>query len=347
MEAVMPDAPTLLQTMAAAVQLHRDHERIKGRPVDVPDDGGSVQKAIDAFYRDRDTRKAASEIPNAISVTTPSLTIRKEAPMPTFSDLIKSADRMLRAGRIEEANEAADAALRMVEKVKARTHEDDDDTVDDTWSSAADDDEDDDDNSNNVRKWSDSYTIPGYGGTPSPAQPESTLEGPRQKADTYNTGITPVSGQPPLRTKWDSRVDMIMQRDQVARSVTMTRARTEFPKDYQTYQTLTTELPTNEQHMTRRPIGANKRAPTCYEDLVSEQMLRGCNMEMAKVRVAQLYGYDAQRNYPGMVRKGADLSERFAKIVKSIHASEDVSLEEATRLARHRNQALYRALQSL
>ena len=126
----------------------------------------------------------------------------------------------------------------------------------------------------------------------------------------------------------------------------MTRARTEFPRDYTTYQQLSSELPTDEQHLTRRPIGANKRAPSTYEDLVSEQMAKGCNYEVAKVRVAQLHGYDAQR-MPSLMRKGADLGERFQKVVKSLSYEHDLSLEDATRLARQLNPALYRAMNSV
>jgi hypothetical protein len=323
--AAMTESVSLLKAMAASVDLWQQHQRARAAPDLIPD----------AIPMTKELRVLAA-VNNPSGGATPPLTIlkRQEEPM-NFSDLIKSADRLLKAGRYEEANEAADAALRMVEKAKARTHEDDDNTVDDTWSSAADDDEDDDDdddNGNNVRKWSDSYSIPGYGGTPSPEQPEDTRLGPRHRTDTYNTGITPVSGQPPLRTKFDSRIDMIQARDGVSRSIAMTKARTEFPRDYTTYQQLSTELPTNEQHMTRRPVGANKRAPSTYEDLVSEQMAKGCNYEIAKVRVAQLHGYDAQR-MPSLMRKGADLGDRFQKIVKSLSYENNLSLEDATRLA--------------
>jgi hypothetical protein len=172
--------------------------------------------------------------------------------------------------------------------------------------------------------------------------------GPRHGNQTYNTGITAVSGQPPLRTKFDSRIDMIQARDGVSRAIAMTRARTEFPQDYTTYQQLNAELPTSDQHTRHYPVGASvKRAPvTYYEDLISEQMSRGCTEEMAKVRVAQLHGYNAQR-MPSLMRKGADLGDRFQKIVKSLAYEHDLSLEEATRLARQRNPHLYKALTSV
>jgi hypothetical protein len=325
--------------MAAAVDLHQQHHRLTAVPNAIPD-----AVPVRSMTSEADILKMV----NNNRAPAPSLTLikRQEPPM-TFSDLIKSADALIRSGDLEGANEALTRADRMVDKAR-HNNKDDNETLDDTWSSAADDDEgDDDEEDDTVQKWSDSYSIPGMGGTPSPEQPEDTRLGPRHGNQTYNTGITPVSGQSPLRTKFDSRVDMIQARDQVSRSIAMTRARTEFPRDYTTYQQLSTELPTNEQHMTRRPVGANKRAPaTLYEDLVSEQMSRGCTMEMAKVRVAQLHGYDAQR-MPSLMRKGADLGERFQKIVKSLSYEHDLSLEDATRLARQLNPALYRAMNSV
>jgi hypothetical protein len=103
--------------------------------------------------------------------------------------------------------------------------------------------------------------------------------------------------------------------------------------------------PTRDSHARRAAGQATKAAPL-YEDLVSAEMRKGCTMEMAKVRVAQLHGYDAQR-MPSLMRKGADLSDRFDRIVKNISNSEYLSLEEATREARLRNPALYKALRSI
>jgi hypothetical protein len=337
---VIPDGgkPSLMEMMKAAAEAHQSmRPRLPNN--DAPD-------AIPIAKE----RRVVAPVNNPSGGTAPPLTLLKripeqEAPMPSFSDLIKSADRLLRSGDYEGANEAADAALRMVEKAKARTHEDDDDTVDDTWSSAADDDED-EDNGSGVKKWSDSYTIPGMGGTPSPEQPEDTRLGPRHKPDTYNTGITATTALP-LRSKFDARVDLVQQRDGVSRSIAMQRARVEFPADYRQHQAYIAEAPTNAQHLTRHPVGAaTKRAPTYYEDLVSAEMAKGCNYEMARVRVAQLHGYDAQR-MPSLMRKGADLGDRFARIVKSLSYEHDISLEEATRLARKLNPTLYRAMNSV
>ena len=75
-------------------------------------------------------------------------------------------------------------------------------------------------------------------------------------------------------------------------------------------------------------------------------MAKGCNYEMAAQRVCQAHGYDAFNNR--MMAKGSqDIEARFRKIVKSLSYEHDISLEEATRLARKRNPHLYRALNSV
>jgi hypothetical protein len=77
----------------------------------------------------------------------------------------------------------------------------------------------------------------------------------------------------------------VARRDGVSKLSAQQRARVENPEAYADHQNLNSELPTARQHM-RRPVGqTTNSAPTYYEDLIAEQMRKGCTMEMAKVRV--------------------------------------------------------------
>jgi hypothetical protein len=348
MEAAMTEGVSLLKAMAASIDLFNEHRRATASPDAVP--RGTLRKEADTLGM---VNNAGGRAPPLV------LMKRTEAPMASFSDLIKSADQLIRAGgaaNIEAANDCLEKAERMVSKARRTTitHEDFDPTdfaspsdpatdapdgdeeVDDDW------DEEDDD----VKKADEHFHYPHYGATSIPATPSSYGRGPNQHGDPYATGSNPTTGAP-SKTAFDLKVDMVQARDQTARHIAMATARNEFPREFSEHQNSLSEGPTRNQHARRSARQATKSAPSCYEDLIAEQIAKGCNYETAAVRIAQLHGYDAQRNYPSLMRKAADLSGRFDRIVKHIASNEYLTLEKATREARLRNPALYKALRSI
>jgi hypothetical protein len=336
----MTTNPSLLQTMSAAVELHRAHQRVTAAapPDAVPS----------AWLR---KRRPAAWLPNNAGGSAPPLTLlkRKETPMASFNDLIASVDALIKAGDYDGAEHALARADSMVNKARSRAVQDDEDDFESPSDPSndydGDDDDDDEEDGVRVKKASEHYSYHGYGGTPSPATPASYGTGPNQKSDTYATGSWPTTGAP-SKTEFDGKVDMVMERDGTSRHIAMATARNEFPREFTDHQNSLSEGPTRNQHARRSSAQATKAAPTFYEDLVAEQMAKGCNEEMAKVRVAQLHGYDAQR-MPSLMRKGADLGDRFQRIVKRLAFENDISMEDATRLARHRNPSLYKAMNSI
>jgi hypothetical protein len=88
-------------------------------------------------------------------------------------------------------------------------------------------------------------------------------------------------------------------------------------------------------------VGKNSGSET-FESLVSEQMVKGCNMEVASQRVAQLHGYEATRN--SMYKGESKLSDRFQKRVDALIA-EGYSGEDACRIIRKADPTLFRAMQ--
>jgi hypothetical protein len=313
--------PSLLQTMAAAIELHKQHQRVTATPREqIPD-------AVPHYLL---TKRAAS------------LTKPKEPAMASMSDLIKSADALIRSGDLDGADRALDRAMDKANHFHFYGIDDDEDDFESPSDPSNDDFDDDEDD---VKKADEHYSYPHYGSTPSPATPSGHGTGPSQHSDPYRTDSWPTTGAP-SRTAFDQKVDEVMARDGTSRHIAMATARNEFPREFTAHQNSLSEGPTRNQHARRSSGQATKSAPTYYEDLVAEQMAKGCSMEMAKVRVALLHGYDAQR-MPSLMRKGADLGERFQRIVKRLAFENDISMEDATRLARHRNPHLYKAMNSV
>jgi hypothetical protein len=83
-------------------------------------------------------------------------------------------------------------------------------------------------------------------------------------------------------------------------------------------------------------------ASTTYEDLVSEQIAKGCSYELAQQRVAQAHGYEATRNT--MYKGESRLADRFQKRIDDLIA-EGYSGEDACRLIRKSDPVLFRAMQ--
>jgi hypothetical protein len=185
--------------------------------------------------------------------------------------------------------------------------------------------------------------LPHYGGTAAPAQPSSLgAEGPSQRADTYQTSVTPTISQP-ARTSFDEHVDQIMERDKVARPVAMSRARVEQPAAYQSFQEFSSDEPTSAQQMRRDRGMTTKAAPTTYEDLVSAQMAKGVTEEVAAQRVMQQHGSFALRNRM-IAKRGPSITRTFAKAAGEIMAEDNVDRCEALRRLRKERPDWYRAL---
>jgi len=163
------------------------------------------------------------------------------------------------------------------------------------------------------------------------------------RPDTYRISATPPPEGPGKRHKFEARVDYIKDRDGISRTQAMSRARTEFPTTYVSYQRHLASRTTRQQHMVRGwdKVGKSS-ASTTYEDLVSDQIAKGCSYELAQQRVAQAHGF---RALDTRIMKSSNLADRFQRIVKRIADEDCCSLEEATRQARYENPTLFKALQ--
>jgi hypothetical protein len=319
--------------MAASVDLWRAAQRARAAPPDQIPDAISMAKEADTLPMRNNQGGSAPELV---------LMKRVEQPM-TFSDLIKRADALIRSGDYSGAYEALERADRLISKHSVHVHMNGNG---DSW-----DDEDDEDNDDfdspsdtSMEKASEHYRYPHYGATPSPATPSGHGRGPDQTSDPYATGSNPTGGAP-TRTRFDTKVDEIQERDGVSRHIAMSTARLEAPKLYMEHQNSLSEAPTRNQH--RCGTGqANKSAPTFWEDCVSAELAKGAStMEVASQRAAQQFGYDAFNNR--MLAKGSqNIEARFKNIVKRIADTEGCGLETATREARLRNPTLVKAMNS-
>jgi hypothetical protein len=158
----MTESVSLLKSMAAAVDLYNQHRRAAASP----------DSAVPVPVRKADTLNMT----NNQGGSAPPLVLMKrttEAPMSSFSDLLKSGVRLMEAGDYEGANAALEAADRKLNKSNHfhfyggnNTVDDDEDNFESPSDPSNDDPSDDDEEDDSVKKWSDSYTIPGMGGTP-------------------------------------------------------------------------------------------------------------------------------------------------------------------------------------
>jgi hypothetical protein len=97
--------------MAAAVDLHRAHMRATAT---APPD------AVPRYLLDK--RRTLLPMTNNTGGSAPPLTLlkRKEPAMASFSDLIKSADALIRTGDYDAADAALDRANRLIDKANRR-----------------------------------------------------------------------------------------------------------------------------------------------------------------------------------------------------------------------------------
>jgi hypothetical protein len=271
--------------------------------------------------------------------------------MSTISDLealIKSAERSIARGDFDAAEAGIDYANSVIRKAKRAADEEDDsdyndasnpsmDAADDDDGDDGEDDEDDDDSEPVAKAWHEHSNA----GSPHRMRGQHVRV---QQPETYRLSAAP---QPQGRTKrhrFDSRVEHIKQRDGVSKTEAMSRARVEHPVLYSEYQNWLADRSTSRQHMTRGHNLIGKGASTTYEDLVSEQIAKGCSPELAAQRVVQLHGYEAMRNRM-FTKTAEDITKRFQREVEKIMYEDGCDATEATRLARIENPTLFKALQ--
>lgn len=109
----------------------------------------------------------------------------------------------------------------------------------------------------------------------------------------------------------------------------------QFPDVFRSYQ----------QHLAPTSNNYRKRSPAIFEDLVSQEMRKGCNMEVAAQRVAQAYGSTALSNR--MFKRTYAVENQFRDAAEEIYRSENCSRTEALRKARQEKPTFYKALRSV
>jgi hypothetical protein len=139
----------------------------------------------------------------------------------------------------------------------------------------------------------------------------------------------------PTSTVFEKRVEFIRDRDGIAKTEAMGRAREEFPDDYQRHQRFHSD-----------PISAQaKSAPVTFEDLVAAEMRKGCNENVAAQRVVTMYGGAVLRDR--LSKSAAEINDTFADVVEGIFDAEGCSRTEALRKARLSSPRLFKALQNV
>jgi predicted nucleic acid-binding protein len=161
--------------------------------------------------------------------------------------------------------------------------------------------------------------------------------------ETYSLGTTPTTEQP-LRHKFDSRIEFVMDRDQCSRSEAMSRARQEFPETYADYQDALACQSTAAQATARGGKGVAKSRSATFEDLVRAEMLtKGVNSEVAAQRIMQQHGSFALRSR--MAKRAETASDTLQKHACWIAENTGADLTSALRKARELDPALYDATQ--
>ena len=337
----MSDSPTLLQTMAAAVDLHKQHQRLKASHDGGPPDSIPSLRKTATLPMSNNNGAPAPPLVLLKRVTPP-----KEEPMSKFSTLLKSAVTNLESGRLDQAERALAECEQMQ---KHSFHFYGDNTVDDdesdfeSPSDPSNDEPDDDDelDKRSIRKAS--YHHPYLGGAaPLPKQPSGTARGEDQQADTYSLGTTPAT-RAASPHKFDRLVEHVMERDSCSKNAAMATARREYPDAYESYQSFVAGSPTNEQATRRAGRGVGKRMPDSYEDLVAAEMRKGVPWRIAEQRVINVHGSTALNNRM-IKRDGPSVAAEFSKRATAIMWNDGVDRTEALRRLRKEQPWLYDAL---
>jgi hypothetical protein len=374
----MTDGPSLLQTMAAAVDLHKQHHRLTARPpAQVPDAIAVTRKAAPS------ERATLAMVNNAGGRAPPLVLMKRVEPKEEqmssqFETLLKAAVNAIERGGDGDLDTAERLLAKADKMVDASTHHhyhysgngnnsnDDDDDEDDGWddengngytkaksnnfkspsdpSNDEPDDEDEDDN-NHVKKASYHHDILG-GNEPLPAQPTGTRHGPDQDADPYALGTPMPATRTASTHKFDRLIEHVQDRDGCSKNEAMATARREYPDVYTAYQDFVASSPTNEQHSRRAGRGVAKSMTESYEDLVSSEMRKGLSWRTAEQRVINQYGSTAFNPGNRMIKRaGPSVTAEFTKRADQIlWDTPNIDRCEALRRLRKRSPHLYDAL---
>jgi hypothetical protein len=177
----------------------------------------------------------------------------------------------------------------------------------------------------------------------------SNRPGSRQTSRHPAKGVTIAEAtRPGQRHKFDDRVDFIKDRDSVTKQVALTRARQEYPADYEDYQKFNAGSSAQEQYARRAGYGiqVGKSAPTRFEQLVEAEMRKTqCSYEICAQRVGQAHGFRAFDTPSQITKRRSDLLYEFNKRTCEIMRDDHVDATEATRRARLEDYKLFSALQ--
>jgi hypothetical protein len=273
-------------------------------------------------------------------------------------DLLDAAEAALAKGDIDTAESLVGSALK-----KAKQAADDEDDTDDTDTDTDDaDDTGDTDDGDFEDDWSEPATSKTRKALRDLSKVSSFGEkyvnggdghvnmshnvGHRHHPETYPTGVASATGAR-TRTKFDALVEHVRGRDNVSRSEAMTRARQEFPRAFQSHLEHHASLDTTSAKLSRHernPVGKRAGGPT-FEELVSAEMAKGCNFEIAGQRVCQMHGFRAMDNRSSLAKSSERIADRWEAAVYKLADDYDISLDEACRELRKRDPALFRALQ--
>jgi hypothetical protein len=158
--------------------------------------------------------------------------------MSEIDDLLKAADRAMGTNNLDAAESIVDSLLM---KVKAASDNSDDEYGDPSNPSmdAADNDDDDDGDSEDDEEEDDSEDVSKAYHEYSNAGSPHRMRGEHvrvNRPDTYRISATPPPEGPGKRHKFIARAEFIRDRDGVSRAESLSRARTEFPETYVSYQ---------------------------------------------------------------------------------------------------------------
>jgi hypothetical protein len=275
-------------------------------------------------------------------------------------DLLSSAERALAKNDLDAAEELLGRALTKAAKELKSNNDDDDDFGDGPSATSMDadngddeddqddqdDDNDDDDGDEAVDKMlrtlrkDEAFTGRGKG-----HRNMSAVVGRRQMPETYRADMLPGTSQP-TRHKFSAKINEIAERDNVPKHVAQTTARLEHPDLYEDYQNKLSRQATTAQAVVRGLHFVDKRARPSYEAMVAAEMNRaGVTEEIAKVRLAQQYGFRVLDHQSSLSKAAERITDRFQKRVYDIADELGCDLTEASQIARRENPTLFKALQ--
>jgi hypothetical protein len=145
-------------------------------------------------------------------------------------------------------------------------------------------------------------------------------------------GALPTSTHFQSRHKFEALTSKIVSEEGIPKSQAMALARQRYPEVYANY------------------VGSSagkyfKRGSATFEDLVGEQMAKGCNYEIAAQRVMQLHGSNALRHRSAISKRAADIADTFDAVAEDIWGNSALDRCEALREARKARPHLFKALQ--